>query len=49
MGVELAGAEGFDAIHELLGSDVEYRRMDAFDVTTLDEKFDVVFCFGILH
>ena len=48
-GVELAGAEGFDAIHELLGSDVEYRRMDAFDVTTLDEKFDVVFCFGILH
>ena len=23
--------------------------MDAFDVTTLDEKFDVVFCFGILH
>jgi tRNA (mo5U34)-methyltransferase len=48
-GVELEGAEGFNAIHGLLGSNVEYRRMDAFEAATLDEKFDFVFCFGILH
>ena len=48
-GVDLEGAEGFNAIHELLGSNIEYRRMDAFEAATLDEKFDVVFCFGILH
>ena len=48
-GIELEGAEGFNAIHELLDSGVEYRRMDAFEAATLEEKFDVVFCFGILH
>jgi tRNA (mo5U34)-methyltransferase len=47
--VELEGGEGFRAIHRLLGSAVEYRRMDAFELDRLDERFDVVFCFGILH
>ncbi len=48
-GVELGGGEGFRAIHRLLGSAVEYRRMDAFELDGLDERFDLVFCFGILH
>jgi tRNA (mo5U34)-methyltransferase len=48
-GVELEGGQGFRAIAELLGSTVEYRRLDAFDLDRLDEPFDVIFCFGILH
>ena len=45
-GIELEGGEGFRAVHRLLGSAVEYRRMDAF---ALEERFDLVYCFGILH
>ena len=48
-GVELEGGEGFRAIHRLLGSGVEYRRMDAFALNQLEERFDLVYCFGILH
>jgi tRNA (mo5U34)-methyltransferase len=48
-GVELEGREGFRAIHRLLGSGVEYRRMDAFALDQLEERFDLVYCFGILH
>ncbi|MGH2884317.1 MAG: class I SAM-dependent methyltransferase [Solirubrobacteraceae bacterium] len=48
-GVDLQGGEGFRAVHGLLGSAVEYRRMDAFALDTLEERFDVVYCFGILH
>jgi tRNA (mo5U34)-methyltransferase len=48
-GVELAGGEGFQAIHRLLGSSVEYRRLDAFELHRLDERFDFIYCFGILH
>lgn len=48
-GVELRGAEGFEAIRELLGSQVQYRRMDAFELDRLEEQFDFIFCFGILH
>lgn len=48
-GVELEGGEGFRAIHRLLGSTVEYRRMDAFELARLQERFDLVYCFGILH
>src|SRR5205809_6188847 len=48
-GVELEGGEGYRAIAELLDSDVEYRRLDAFELDQLDELFDFVFCFGILH
>jgi tRNA (mo5U34)-methyltransferase len=48
-GVELGGGEGFRAIHRLLGSAVEYRRTDAFDLDRLEEHFDLVYCFGILH
>jgi tRNA (mo5U34)-methyltransferase len=48
-GVELEGGEGFRAIHRLLGSAVEYRRMDAFELERLEERFDLVYCFGILH
>jgi tRNA (mo5U34)-methyltransferase len=48
-GVELEGGEGFRAIHRLLGSAVEYRRMDAFELDGLDERFDLIYCCGILH
>jgi tRNA (mo5U34)-methyltransferase len=48
-GVELQGGEGFRVIHRLLGSAVEYRRMDAFELEGLDERFDLVLCCGILH
>jgi tRNA (mo5U34)-methyltransferase len=48
-GVELEGGEGFRAIHRVLGSAVEYRRMDAFELNRLQECFDLVYCFGILH
>lgn len=47
--VELEGGAGFGAIQRLLGSAVEYRRMDAFELDRLDERFDLVYCFGILH
>jgi len=47
--VELSGGEGFRAIAELLDSKVEYMRLDAFDLDGLEERFDHVFCFGILH
>jgi tRNA (mo5U34)-methyltransferase len=48
-GVDLAGGEGFQAIHRLLGSTVEYRRVDAFELHRLDERFDFIYCFGILQ
>jgi tRNA (mo5U34)-methyltransferase len=48
-GAELVGGEGFRAIAELLGSRVEYRRLDAFDLDAITETFDLIFCFGILH
>jgi tRNA (mo5U34)-methyltransferase len=47
--IELEGAEAFDAIHDLLDSKVEYRKMDALEAGGLDEKFDFIFCYGILH
>ena len=48
-GSELRGGEGFRAIHALLASSVEYRRLDAFEMGALEEVFDLVYCFGILH
>ena len=48
-GVTLTGGVGFRAIAQLVGSRVEYRRMDVLDVRELGERFDVVLCFGILH
>ena len=48
-GVDLAGGEGFAAIRELLDSDVDYHRLDAFDLDALGETFDFILCFGILH
>ncbi len=47
--IELKGGEGFRAIHSLLDSNVEYRRSDAFALRDIEEGFDFVFCFGILH
>jgi tRNA (mo5U34)-methyltransferase len=47
--VTLSGGEGFHAIHRLLDSDVEYRRMDAFDLDHAEGEFDFIFCFGLLH
>jgi tRNA (mo5U34)-methyltransferase len=48
-GVELEGGEGFTAIRELLHSTVEYCRLNAFDLDQLEETFDFILCFGILH
>jgi tRNA (mo5U34)-methyltransferase len=48
-GVELEGGEGFAAIRELLDSEVDYLRLDAFDLDELGETFDFILCFGILH
>ena len=49
LGRRLDGGEGFQAIHRLLGSSVEYRRLDAFELHRLGERFDFIYCFGILH
>ncbi len=48
-GVVLKGGEGFRAIGALLGSRVEYVRGDALTLPDTGERFDVIFCFGILH
>lgn len=48
-GVELEPAAGFNSIHRLLSSKVEYRRLDAMQVEQLGERFDVIICFGMLH
>ncbi len=48
-GHELEGGEGFRAIAKLLESSVVYRRLDAFELDQLDERFDLIYCFGILH
>jgi len=48
-GVTLEGGADFRAIAGLVGSRVEYRRMDALGVRELGERFDVVLCFGVLH
>ena len=45
----LQGGEGFAAIRELLDSEVDYQRLDAFDLDELEETFDFILCFGILH
>jgi tRNA (mo5U34)-methyltransferase len=47
--VRLEGGEGFNAIHGLLGSEIEYRRTDAYALEGNPERFDFIFCFGILH
>jgi tRNA (mo5U34)-methyltransferase len=48
-GIELEGGEGFRAIHELLDSNVEYRKLDALDLDRLTDRFEFIFCCGILH
>ena len=48
-GIELRGGEAFAAIGGLLDSTVEHRRIDAHEAADLDERFDFIFCFGILH
>ncbi len=48
-GAELEGGEGFAAIADALASGVDYRTLDAFDLDAVDEQFDLVLCFGILH
>jgi SAM-dependent methyltransferase len=48
-GSEPDGGEGFRTIADLLGSRVEYRRLEASRLGELGETFDFVFCLGILH
>lgn len=45
----LRGGEGFRAVARLLDSNVEYRCADAFELDEADERFDLIYCFGILH
>jgi tRNA (mo5U34)-methyltransferase len=45
----LTGGQGFHAIAQLIGSHVQYRRLDALDLGGLGDRFDVVLCMGILH
>jgi tRNA (mo5U34)-methyltransferase len=47
--IPLTGGAGFHAIAGVLDSNVDYQRMDALDVRSLGERFDLVLCFGILH
>jgi tRNA (mo5U34)-methyltransferase len=47
--VELEGGEGFRAVADLLGSKVEYLRLDALELDRIEGTFDFVFCCGILH
>lgn len=47
--IALRGGEGFRAIAGLLDSRVEYRRADALELDGLGERFDLIYCFGILH
>ena len=48
-GIELQGGEGFRTIRRLIGSSVEYRRMDAFELDRLGQSFEFIFCCGVLH
>jgi tRNA (mo5U34)-methyltransferase len=48
-GIELGPAAGFNSIAELLGSDVEYITLDAYDLDSLEEEFDLILCFGTIH
>ena len=48
-GYEMKGGEGFRAIARLLGSRVEYHRLEASRLGELSETFDFIFSFGILH
>ena len=45
-GIKLACGEGFRANHRLLRSEVGYRRMDAFALDGLDERFAAAFFIG---
>ena len=42
-------ADGFRVAKEILGSKVEYRMMDLYDLEELDETFDIVFLFEVHH
>ena len=48
-GIRLEPGAGFRAIARLLGTSVEYRRLDALDAEQLGESFDLILCCGILH
>ena len=40
---------GFLIAKESLNSKVEFRKLDANNIDTLDEQFDIVICFGLLY
>ena len=48
-GSEAEGGRGLRTIARLLGSRVEYRRLEASRLDELGETFDFAFCLGILH
>jgi tRNA (mo5U34)-methyltransferase len=48
-GIKLEGGAGFQAIAELLDSNVAYVRLDGYDLDALREEFDLILCCGILH
>jgi tRNA (mo5U34)-methyltransferase len=48
-GIRLGGGEAFRAIRRLIGSRVEYRRLDAFELDRSEGLFHFIYCCGILH
>lgn len=43
------GRKGFDIAKELLGSKVEYRVLDLFDIERISGKFDLVLALGVYY
>jgi tRNA (mo5U34)-methyltransferase len=39
----------FEIIKKILNSNVEYKKLDVYDVDTLDETFDIVLFFGVYY
>ncbi len=48
-GIEPRGGEGFRAIAGLLDSKVVHMRLDAYDLDSLHEDFNLILCFGAIH
>lgn len=47
--IDTVGGVGFRTMSKLLGSSVEYLKADAIDLVNWPDKFDFVFCCGMLH
>ncbi|HEY8983215.1 MAG TPA: class I SAM-dependent methyltransferase [Streptomyces sp.] len=48
-GVHIPGGRAFGTVSTLIGSSVTYLRADALDLAVSPERFDFIFCCGMLH